>query len=228
MGTWETARARGIRRARSLAHSIGQELLEARLVLGLSQEMVARAAGLHQSRVSRTERGALPLPRIDELARHCAVLGHELSARPFPVGSPVRDAAQRDLLTGMESLVSDSFRWRFEVGVDIPGDKRAWDAWLDGPGDVAIDAETRLRDIQALQRRLELKWRDSGSPRLVLVVSATRHNRQVVREHRTALATALPLDSREVLAALRAGEVPRANGIAFVRPASWDRPSLRH
>lgn len=225
MATWESTRARGVRRARSLAHSIGQELLDARLAAGLSQGSVAHAAGLQQSRISRTERGVPPLPRLDELTRHCAVLGHELGARPFPIGSPVRDAAQRSLLTALQGLVSDLFRWRFEVGLDIPGDRRAWDAWLDGPGDIAIDAETRLRDVQDLQRRLELKWRDSGSPRLVLVISATKHNRRVVREHRNALRSTLPLDSRDVLAALRAGRVPAANGIAFVRPSSWDRPS---
>lgn len=225
MATWESARGTGLRRARVLAHTIGRELLDARLAAGLSQSSVAQAAGLHQSRISRTERGVAPLPRLDELARHCAVLGHELGARPFPVGSPVRDAAQRDLLAGLGRVVSDVFRWRFEVGLDIPGDRRAWDAWLDGPGDVAVDAETRLRDVQDLQRKLELKWRDSGSPRLVLVVSASRHNRQVVREHRGALASTLPLDSRDVLSALRSGKVPAANGIAFVRPASWDGPS---
>ena len=139
----------------------------------------------------------------------------------------MRDAPQLDLLVALRSIVGDAFRWRTEVTLAIEGDKRAWDVWLDGPGAVAIDAETRIRDIQALQRRLELKWRDSGSPRLVLVVSATRHNRRVVREHRSALGSTLPLDSREVLAALRAGELPRANGIAFVRPASWDRSSHR-
>ncbi len=225
MATWESARTVGIRRARSLAYAIGRELLDARLAAGLSQGSVAHAAGLHQSRISRTERGVAPLPRLDELARHCAVLGHELGARPYPVGSPVRDAAQRRLLATLERFVSDRFRWRFEVGLDLPGDKRAWDAWLDGPGDVAIDAETRLHDVQTLQRRLELKWRDSGSPRLVLVVSATRHNRRVVREHRGALSSTLPLDSRTVLAALRSGQVPPANGIAFVRPATLKRPS---
>ena len=198
---------------------------EARLASGLSQAIVARAAGLKQSRISRTERSQPPMARVDELARHCAVLGHELSLRAFPVGSPVRDAAQRDVLSALQRIVSPGFRWRFEVGLDIPGDKRAWDAWLDGPGDVAIDAETRLRDVQALQRRLELKWRDSGEPRLILVVTASRHNRRVIREHRAALASTLPLDTRAVLDALRAGEVPRANGIAFVRPASWNGPS---
>ena len=186
---------------------------------GLSQAFVAHAAGLTQSRISRTERGEPPAARLDELARHCAVLGFELGARPYPEGSPVRDAPQRLVLVALRGIVHPDFRWRTEVTLQLAGDKRAWDVWLDGPGDVAIDAETRIYDMQALQRKLELKWRDSGCPRLVLVVAVTAHNRRVIREHRAALASTLPLDSREVLAALRAGNVPRANGIAFVRPA---------
>lgn len=225
MASRESIRNSGLRRAEWLAREIGRELRDARLASGLSQSHVAGAAGLKQSRISRTERNEPPMARVDELARHCAVLGHELSVRAFPVGSPVRDAAQRDVLRALQGMVDPAFRWRFEVGLDLPGDRRAWDAWLDGPGDVAIDAETRLRDIQAVQRKLELKWRDSGSPRLILVLSASRHNRRVVREHRAALASMLPLDTREVLASLRSGRVPRANGIAFVRPASWDAPS---
>ena len=206
-----------MRRARAITQSLGQELLEARLAAGLSQAFVAQAAGLSQSRVSRTERDVPPPPRIDELCRHCAVLGLRLGARAYPEGSPVRDAAQLDLLAALRSVVSTRFRWRTEVPIGIEGDLRAWDARLEGPGMVVIDAETRLRDLQALQRRLELKLRDSGSPRLVLAVSSTNHNRRVVRQHRVALASTLPLGTHETLAALRAGEVPRANGIAFVR-----------
>lgn len=227
MPSSERHRDRGSRRARWLAQSLGRELLEARFAAGLSQAHVARAAGLSQSRVSRTERAAWPMPRLDELAQHCAVLGLQLAAKPYPEGSPVRDAAQLAVLAALRSIVNPVFRCRREVGLAIPGDKRAWDAWLDGPGDVAIDAETKIRDMQALQRKLELKWRDSGEPRLVLVVSATHHNRRVVREHRAALASTLPLDSREVLAALRAGVVPPGNGIAFVRPISLDVQSSR-
>ena len=99
--------------------------------------------------------------------------------------------------------------------------------WLDGPGAVAIDAETRLRDMRSLQRRLELKWRVSGAPRLVLVALDSGHNRSVIREHRAALASTLPLDTQEVLAALRSGDAPRANGIAFMRPAPLHVPSHR-
>ncbi len=214
----ERVRDRGGSRARWLAARIGTELRDARLTAGLSQRTVAHAAGLRQSRISRTERAAQPMPRLDELARHCAVLGYQLSARPYPEGSPVRDAAQLALLAALHSLVGAAFRWRSEVVLELEGDKRAWDVWLDGPGPVAIDAETRIHDMQALQRKLEAKWRDSGEPCLVLVVAATRHNRRVIREHRAALSSTLPLDSREVLSALRAGTVPPANGIAFVRP----------
>jgi transcriptional regulator with XRE-family HTH domain len=227
MGTRESARDRGQRQARALVYSIGQELRQARIAAGLSQAHVARAAGLWQSRISKTERAEPPFARVDELALHCAALGYRLASKAYPEGSPVRDAPQLDLISGLRAIVSNVFRWRTEVGLDIPGDRRAWDVWLDGPGVVAIDAETRIGDMQSLQRKLELKLRDSGSPRLVLVVSDTQHNRRVIREHRAALASTLPLDTREVLAALRQGEVPRANGIAFVRPASWDRQTPR-
>ncbi len=216
MATLDRARDRGARQSISLARSVGTELLEARLAAGVSQMHVARAAGLTQSRISRTERAATPYARLDELSRHCAVLGMKLTLRTYPEGVPVRDAGQLQLLRRLRAVVSERFRWRSEVLVAGQGDLRAWDVVLDGPGLIAIDAETRLRDIQALQRRLELKWRDSGIPRLVLVVAATHHNRAVLREHRAALASTLPLDSRRTLAALRAGEVPPENGIVLL------------
>lgn len=180
-----------------------------------------------QSRVSRTERNEAPVARLDERAIHCAALGLRLAARAYPEGLPVRDGPQLRLLAALRDIVHPTFRWRTEVTLDIEGDARAWDVWLDGPGAVAIDAETRLRDMRSLQRRLELKWRVSGAPRLVLVVLDSGHNRSVIREHRAALASTLPLDTQEVLAALRSGDVPRANGIAFMRPAPLHVPSHR-
>ena len=93
------------------------------------------------------------------------------------------------------------------------GDPRAWDVVLDGPGTIGIDAETRLRDVQAIQRRSELKWRDAGLDRLVLLIAATHHNRVVIREHRAALASTFPADTAEVMTALRRGQLPARNGI---------------
>jgi transcriptional regulator with XRE-family HTH domain len=200
----------------TLARVIASELLEARLAAGVGQMQVARTAGLAQSRISRTERAVAPQARLDELTRHCAALGLKLTLRVYPEGVPVRDDGQLRLLQRLRGVVSELFRWRSEVLIAGHGDLRAWDVVLDGPGLVAIDAETHLRDMQALQRRLELKWRDSGKPRLVLVVAATHHNRAVLREHREALASTLPLDSRATLAALRAGKVPAENGIVLL------------
>jgi transcriptional regulator with XRE-family HTH domain len=216
MATMDRARDRGDRHARKLAAMVAQELRETRLSAGVSQAQVAQVAGLPQSRVSRTERIDGPAPRLDELARHCAVLGLSLSLRMYPEASSVRDAGQLRLLERLRAVVSSEFRWRTEVLVAGHGDLRAWDAFLDGPAEVAIDAETRLHDIQALQRRTELKLRDSGVACVVLAVAGTEHNRAVLKEHRAALASTLPLDTREVLAALRSGRAPAASGIVLL------------
>lgn len=106
--------------------------------------------------------------------------------------------------------------WSSEVPVGGDGDLRAWDVLLRGDVAIGIDAETKPRDIQALQRRTELKWRDSGVARVVLVVAATKHNQAVLREHRGALVSTFPLDTPDVMATLRVGSAPAANGIVVI------------
>lgn len=216
MPSSERARDRGRQEARQQLLRLGTELRDARYAAGISQWHVARAAGLNQSRVSRTERAQRVPPRIDELAQHCAVLGLQLVIRVYPHGSPVRDAGQLRLLARFRAQISDAYRWRTEVPVAGRGDLRAWDAVIDGPTAIGIDAETKMHDIQALQRRCELKWRDSELPVAVLVVARTRHNRAVLREHRSALASTFPLDTGAVLEALRSGEALTANGIVLI------------
>jgi len=216
MPTTERARDRGRRQASSALLALAAELRDARRAAGLSQGHVARIAGLNQSRVSRTERAQRLPPRLDELAMHCAALGLRLSVRAYPEGTPARDGGQLRLLERFRSEVHPGIAWRTEVPVGGPGDLRAWDAVLDAGVPIGIDAETRLHDIQALQRRLELKRRDSGIPRVVLVVASTRHDRTILREHRAALASTFPLDTAVVMAALRAGEAPPENGIVVI------------
>jgi transcriptional regulator with XRE-family HTH domain len=212
----ERARDRGRRSARRLLAELAAELREARLSAGLTQKAVARAAGLSQPQVSRTERLERPNVGVDELARHAAALGLRLGFRAFPEGSPVRDAGQLRMIGRLRGQVGEPFRIRTEVLISGPGDFRAWDVRLDGPGSVGIDVETRLRDIQAVQRRCEAKWRDSGVDRVVLVVAGTRGNRAIVREHRSALCSTFPADTAQVLASLRAGRLPERNGIVLL------------
>jgi transcriptional regulator with XRE-family HTH domain len=213
MAPRDRARDRGRRWAQVSLGKIAADLRDARLASGVRQAAVAKAAGLSQSQVSRTERAAGMSPRMEDLSMHAAALGLRLSVKSYPVGSPVRDAAQLRLIARLKAIVPADFRWRTEVPVGGHGDLRAWDVVAgDAPG-TAIDAETHHHEVQALQRRLELKWRDSGATRVVLLVAHSRHNVSVLREHRAALASTLPLDSGPVLAALTAGQTPHANGL---------------
>ena len=97
------------------------------------------------------------------------------------------------------------------------GDQRSYDAVLESDGArIAVEAETRLRDVQALLRRLELKLRDGDVTRLIVVVRDTRTNRAALRAADVVVRAAYPLASRRVIAALRRGRDPGANGIVVV------------
>ena len=76
----------------------------------------------------------------------------------------------------------------FRIEVPLPSgserwERRAWDAMLYGLGErTAIELEMRLRDVQAVRRRHELKRRDDPTEHFLLLVADTRHNRRVVAE----------------------------------------------
>ena len=67
------------------------------------------------------------------------------------------------LLDRFRGRISPVFTWRTEMPIPIEGDLRAWDVALTaGRLSIGVDAETRLRDVQAVDRRIMLKLRDSG------------------------------------------------------------------
>jgi len=157
------------RRLRRTLVEIGLELRTARIGAGLSQAAVARAAGLSPAQVSRIERGALLHVALEDIALLSAVLGLEPSLRIYPVGDPIRGAAQRALLERFRARIHPSLGWRTEVPLPIHGDRRAWDAVIRGNGFmVGVEAETRLHDVQALGRRLAFKRRDGAVDGLIL------------------------------------------------------------
>jgi hypothetical protein len=79
------------------------------------------------------------------------------------------------------------------------------------------EAETRIGDAQALERRIRLKQRDDPRATIVLLVAArTDHNRRVIGAHREALRDLLPLDGRPILEALRRGRCPGGSGIVLL------------
>ena len=208
----------GANDARRLGRLAGTELREARLANGLSQRDVARAAGISASALGRLERAEVGRPAIGLVCRAARALGLSASLRLFAAGSPVRDAAHLALLDRLERILAAPLRLRREVALPIHGDLRAWDGVIDGPdGSCFGEGETRLGDMQALARRVELKVRDD--PRglvVILVVSRTAHNQRVLRDHREALRAQFPLDGAAIIRALRAGRLPAASGIVVL------------
>jgi hypothetical protein len=107
-------------------------------------------------------------------------------------------------------------RWSTEVPVAGPGDFRAWDAVVRAPGwRVVVEAETAIRDVQALERKIALKVRDGGNPQLVLLVADTAANRRALAAAPAAFAD-LPLRNRLLLKDLRGGTDPGSSGILIL------------
>lgn len=206
---------RGARLARQALGTIGREIHEARVAAGLSQKDVGAAVGIAASEVSRIETGRRESVSLGRLARVCAVLGLDLSVRTFPSGPPIRDAAHVRLIVRFLARVSmGAWAWRPEVPVAGLGDLRAWDGQLTRAGlTIATEMETRLRDVQALQRRIELKRRDGAVDRVLLVVADTRSNRAAIEAAADVLKAAYPVSARVALAALAAGRDPGGDAL---------------
>jgi HTH-type transcriptional regulator / antitoxin HipB len=208
----------GGRRARLIIGQLGEELLRARIDRGLSQASVAAAAGISRSQISRIERAEVQGVSVLALARLLAVVGLELSARAYPKGSPIRDRAQLALLARFRVAIGPSVTVRGEVPLPTTGDLRAWDLVLAvDRGRIAVEAETRPRDVQALQRRVELKLRDDPTiTSVVLLLADTRHNRSLMREHGPALRTDFAKGGPEILRALGNGRDPGGSGVVLM------------
>ena len=130
----------------------------------------------------------------------------------------VRDIAQVRLLDRIRVRLPQSIRWRTEVPLLGHADARAWDAILDGHGcRDAFEAETRLADLQATERRVMLKFRDDASVgHVILLVADTKANRRALAVGRGGLRGNFPLDTRAAMTALAAGRCPGGNAVVVV------------
>lgn len=196
---------------------IGEEIRRARVAGGLSQGAVGRAAGVSHATISRLERGVTLNATVLRLARVCAIVGLDLSARAYPAGSPLRDRAHAAVGDRFQLLLHDSIRVHSEVPFPNPGDARAWDRLLRvGSLRTGVEIETRPRDGQDLERRMSLKRRDGGVDSMILVLPYTRSNRTFVRERDTSLRTLFPGDAKKALADLGSGVLPDEDVLLFV------------
>jgi transcriptional regulator with XRE-family HTH domain len=215
---------RGRRRARRIRRELGEELRLARITIGLSQGDLGGAADMSHTKVGRIEAGTYTAVQLDDLCALFAVLGCDLSVRAYPVASPLRDRAHLELLERLKAAIHPSIGWRTEVPFPNPGDLRAWDALLILGGiRIGVEAETRPRDAQELQRRLALKRRDGGVDRLILLLSDTRSNRAFLRVAGATLAADFPIPGRAALRALSEGRDPGGSAIVRCGPVAMHR-----
>jgi transcriptional regulator with XRE-family HTH domain len=216
----------GFARGRRLVVDISREVDAARRSSGMSYATLGRAVGLSGDQVARICRAESPNVSVIRLATLHAAVGLELSARSFPAGPPIRDAAHLRLLARFKDRLAPSLRWRLEVPVTaVQGfvsataghDQRAWDAVIEGAGwSIGVEAETRIGDAQALLRRISLKRRDGNVDLVVLLVNDTTHNREVLLAASEHLRTELPGSTRHALRALGAGIPLRTSSVVVL------------
>jgi transcriptional regulator with XRE-family HTH domain len=206
------------------------DLRRRRIALGLSLDVVARAAGISPALLSRLERHHLQRPRPDHLAAVAAALGLDLRLTAYPAGEPIGDRVQLRLMPAFRARIHPAVLWRGEVGLPIRGDRRAWDAVAiceDG-GWTGLEGISRFGEVDGILRRVNLKQRDDPRiTRVVLVVSDTVRNRDALRLGGATVRADFPLDTRGVLAALGAGRTPPLNGVVLLR-VPRDDPQAVH
>jgi transcriptional regulator with XRE-family HTH domain len=218
----ETVASRARARADAVSILFAREVRDARLALGKSQHDAAREAGVDRSDWSRMERGEKRDITLPSAVRIAAAVGLDLSMKCYPSDQVTRDVAHVRLLHDLRVLLGPEWEWSYEVAVGLPPDRRHWDAVARHRVTglvIRVEAETRLRDIQATLRKVGGKSAtDPG--RVLLAVRDTRSNRLAAAAATDILGSAFPASARRALAMLRAGQDPGADLLLMV---DWAR-----
>ncbi len=175
---------------------------------------MARTSGVSRASIGRLERGQLDDLSIRRAAAVAAVVGLDLVVRAYPSSTSERDAAQLRLLQRMVVRCGPDWAWEFEVPLGLARDQRAWDARARHKVTGAVfvvEAVTRVTDLQSLLRRIRLKQRDGDDPRVILLLSDTRTNAQVLTTRDEVLSSAFRVRTRAALWALDRGLDPGAD-----------------
>lgn len=217
MGSRERAVDVGAIRGRDATAIVLRELRNGRLDRNLSGQAVAEAAGMSGAQYSRIENGSVRGLSFEQAAVLLATVGLDLSVRVYPGGEPIRDAAHAALLARLRAELHPSLRVLAEVPMPAPGDRRAWDLVVVGPTwRHAFEAETRPRDLQALERRVALKVRDGLVDAASLLLLDSRHNRELMRSHGVSLRERFPIPGVGALELLRAGVDPGGGSVILL------------
>jgi len=205
------------RRWTRTATELGDQLRTGRHVNGLTQRGVGAAIRTSASEISRRELGRSRRLTGEKLAVHAAAVGLGLSVKLWPMGGAIRDAAQARLIAAFVARVGRLWKVGLEAPVPVAGDLRAVDVLLVSAAvRIAVEVITRLADLQAQVRAAQLKARDIGATRLILVIAGSHANRRALADARSTLLATFDLDTRRILADLAAGRDPGRDGIVVL------------
>jgi hypothetical protein len=141
-----------------------------------------------------------------------AAVGQSASVKLYPVGRLPLDTPQLRLLAAFNARIDQRWTRRLEAVMPIRGDLRAVDELISRDGcTCAVEAITRLVDVQAQLRAARLKQRDIAATRLILLVRDTHANRRTVADSGQTLGDELPMRTRGALKLLGRGEDPGAD-----------------
>ena len=217
VATRESLRDRGRRRGVELTRRVLAELRLARIARGISQSQLARAVGCSQTEISSLETNKVvhvSLRRITEVA---AVLGLKPAINLYPEGEALHDSGHEALIGRLLALLSTAWRVFREAPFPNPGDPRFWDALLRLPAQrVGVEAETRVRDFQAIVRRVRERLATGGVDCMLLILSDSAANRRVVDELRAALGEEFATTPVALLRALREGRPLPGSGVVLL------------
>jgi transcriptional regulator with XRE-family HTH domain len=200
-----------------LNSKVGRELRLNRLMGGMTQRQVADALRVSTSEISRRELGRVRTFNLIQIARHAAAVGLKPSVGLWPTVRRPLDRPQLELLGRLRERIGSAWGWTFEAPIPIPGDLRAGDAVIESPQcRCLVEAITRFVDYQAQLRSANLKKRDLGVTRLVMLVSNTRANRNAIHAVGPIVRESFPIGTRQALRVMAEGRDPGGDALVLL------------
>jgi transcriptional regulator with XRE-family HTH domain len=208
------------RRTAELDRRVGAEIRQLRLDAGLTQRVVADAAGIDQSYLAQVELGRSE-PSLTVLQAVGLALGADLVVHLYATTGPaIRDRWQTPILDALLGNLAPIWRRAVEVPVHRPA-RGVIDAVLYRPDAhvfVPTEIQSRIERVEqqirwAAQKAQSLRssevWRMAGTDEAtispLLVVRATRRMRELVTRYPEVFATAYPASARGAYRALTGG-----------------------
>ena len=196
---------------------LAAEIRDSRQDANLSQVAVAKRLGWSQTRYSRFERNVEPIT-VEDVFVVATVLGLRPRFDLYRVQEGLRDQGSQKLVDRFCALLSPLWSVKREAPFPTLGDLRSWDVLirLGSSFRAGVEAETRLRELEELVRRVRQRELHGGVDAIVVALSRSAHNRAHVHELRTALGDSYATPAGDLLTALRTGRPLPGSGVILL------------